>query len=75
MKPFELREFFIDELDQKLHDLYEEFMAMRFKKSTETPKASEMRRVRKEIARVKTIMREKRQYERTGKTTENTGKI
>lgn len=59
MKPFELREFSIEELKQKLHDLYEELMDMRFKKATETPKPSEIKRVRREIARVKTIIREK----------------
>lgn len=59
MKPFELREFSTDELKQKLHDLREEFMSMRFKKQTETPKPSDIRKTKKDIARIKTIMRER----------------
>lgn len=59
MKPFELREFSADELRQKLHDLREELMSMRFKKQTETPKPSDIRKTKKEIARIKTIIRER----------------
>jgi len=59
VKPFELREFSTDELRQKLHDLREELMSMRFKKQTETPKPSDIRKTKKEIARIKTIIRER----------------
>lgn len=59
MKPFELREFSTDELRQKLHDLREELMSMRFKKQTETPKPSDIRKAKKGIARIKTIIRER----------------
>ncbi|MEA3432780.1 MAG: 50S ribosomal protein L29 [bacterium (Candidatus Stahlbacteria) CG08_land_8_20_14_0_20_40_26] len=59
MKPFELREFSADELKQKLHDLHEEFMSIRFKKQAETPKPSDIKKIKREIARIKTILREK----------------
>jgi len=59
VKPFELREFSTAELKQKLHDLREESMSMRFKKQTETPKPSDIRKTKKDIARIKTIMRER----------------
>jgi len=59
VKPFELREFSTDELKQKLHDLREELMSIRFKQQAETPKPSDIKKLKREIARVKTIMREK----------------
>ena len=48
MKPFELREFSADELKQKLHDLHEEFMSIRFKKQAETPKPSDIKKIKRE---------------------------
>ncbi len=59
MKPFELREYSDDELDQKLHELQEQLMGLRFKKHSETPKPSDIRKIKLEIARVKTILRER----------------
>lgn len=60
MKPFELREFSEDELMQKIHDLREELMTLRFKKHSETPKPSDMKKIQLEIARIKTILRERK---------------
>lgn len=60
MKPFELREFSTDELKQKLHELREDLMSIRFKKHSETPKPSDIRKTKREIARIKTIMRERK---------------
>lgn len=59
MKPYELREFSDDELEQKLHELREGLMSLNFKKHSETPKPSDIRKIRVDIARIKTILRER----------------
>ncbi len=64
MKSFELREFSEDELMQKIHDLREELMTLRFKKHSETPKPSDMKKIQLEIARIKTILRERKAEEK-----------
>ncbi len=60
MRPFELREFSMDELEQKLHEMREKLMGMRFKKYVETPKPSDIKKTRREIARIKTLINEKK---------------
>jgi len=60
MKPKELRELSIPELKERLVKLREELMNLRFQKSIhklENP--MRIRQVRREIARVLTILREK----------------
>jgi len=60
MKPNELREMNLSELKLKKNDLLEEVFNLRFQKSTnrlENP--MKIREAKKDIARVKTIIKEK----------------
>lgn len=60
MKPNEIREMNVDELKLKESDLLEELFNLRFQKSMnrlENP--LKIKEVKKDIARVKTIMKEK----------------
>jgi len=60
LKPNEIREMNISELIMKEQDLQEEFFNLRFQKVTNKLENSwKLHEVRKDIARVKTIMREK----------------
>lgn len=61
MKAQELREMTIDDLEMKGRDLVKELFNLKLRHSTgqlEDPMA--IRRTRKDLARVKTILREKR---------------
>ncbi|MBN2017698.1 MAG: 50S ribosomal protein L29 [Candidatus Cloacimonetes bacterium] len=65
MKPNEIREMNLTELEMKERDLQEEYFNLRFQKVTnrlENP--WKLHEVRKDIARVKTIIREKQQQEK-----------
>lgn len=54
-----LREMTTEELNTKLHELGEELFSLRFRsKSPGIPNPLKLRQLRREIARVKTIMRE-----------------
>ena len=54
-----LREMTPEELNTKLHELGEEFFSLRFRnKSPGIPNPLKLRQLRRDIARVKTIMRE-----------------
>lgn len=60
MEASELREMTVAELNSVLHDLKEELFALRFQKSRGNLQSPHrFRHVRKDIARVKTIFREK----------------
>ena len=61
-KPEGLRELKTDELEQKLAVLTEERFRLAFKRGTEAiPNALQFRTMRREIARIKTILRERKQ--------------
>lgn len=61
MKPSELRELSIDQLNEKEKDFREEEFKLRFQKATgQLEQTARLKSLRKEIARVKTIVREKR---------------
>lgn len=60
MKAREIREKPTDELLHDLHELETELMQFRFERVTERElRPSTIRRVRKDIARIKTILRER----------------
>jgi large subunit ribosomal protein L29 len=60
MKPRELKELSVDELAVKEKEIREEEFKLRFKHATgQLDKTDRLRRLRRDIARVKTIMREK----------------
>lgn len=56
----ELRALSDIELNQKLHETYQELMNLRFRKATkQLDNTSRVRTVRREIAKIKTVMRER----------------
>jgi large subunit ribosomal protein L29 len=62
MKAQELRVRTVDELQKEILDLFREQFKLRMQKGTEQlVRNSELRRVRRDIARVKTILAEKQQ--------------
>ncbi len=61
MKASELREKTLDELRDTLHELLKEQFNLRMQQSTgQLARHHQMRQVRRDIARVKTVMNEKR---------------
>ncbi|HYA03984.1 MAG TPA: 50S ribosomal protein L29 [Syntrophobacteria bacterium] len=62
MKPTELRQLSIEELETKERELVEALFNLRFQHGTnQLDNTAQMGKTRKDIARVKTIMAEKRQ--------------
>jgi large subunit ribosomal protein L29 len=60
MKPRELRDLSVDELGAKEKEFREEEFNLRFKHATgQLEKTARLRQLRRDIARVKTIMKEK----------------
>lgn len=60
MKPKELRDLSVEELGTKEKEFREEEFKLRFKKATgQLEKTAQLTQVRRNIARVKTIIREK----------------
>ena len=60
MKAEEIRKKTIDQLKNELHNLYKESFNLRFQKSSgQLENTSRIFKVRKLIARIKTIMKEK----------------
>ncbi len=60
MKPRELRDLSVDELANKEREFKEEEFKLRFKHATgQLEKTARLRQLRRDIARVKTIMSEK----------------
>lgn len=60
MKARELRDLSVDELQSKEKEFLEEEFNLRFKHATgQLEKTDRLRKLRKDIARVKTILREK----------------
>lgn len=60
MKPKEIRALSNKELEKKLEELYRELLNLRFRLATRQLKqTSEIRKVKKSIARIKTILRER----------------
>ena len=65
MKPQEIRELGRDELKGKEKELQEQLFRLRFQKSLgQLDNALKLREVRRDIARVKTVLREKQAGER-----------
>jgi large subunit ribosomal protein L29 len=68
MKPSEIRALSVDELKQKENDLRKELFNLRFQLSKgELQSNSRIRAVRKDIARIMTVMTEKGASEGAGK--------
>lgn len=62
LKPDALRELKTDELEQKLAGLVEERFRLAFRRATEAmPNPLQLRTLRRDIARIKTILRERNQ--------------
>ena len=60
MKPRELRELSVEELAAKEKEFREEEFKLRFKHATgQLDKTDRLKRLRRDVARVKTILREK----------------
>lgn len=60
MRVDEVREKSTDDLREELDESYRELMNLRFRWMThQLPSVSEMKRVKKTIARIKTVMRER----------------
>jgi large subunit ribosomal protein L29 len=60
MKARELRELSVDQLEAKEKEFREEEFKLRFKHATgQLEKTSRIRQIKKDIARVKTVIREK----------------
>ncbi|HKO02936.1 MAG TPA: 50S ribosomal protein L29 [Thermoanaerobaculia bacterium] len=60
MKPAELREKSIDELQTRERDLNEQLFKLRFQRATgNMEQPSKIRQVRREIARIKTLLNER----------------
>ena len=65
MKPQEIRELGKDELKGKEKELQEQLFRLRFQKSLgQLDNALKLREVRRDIARVKTVLRERQAGER-----------
>ncbi len=62
MRPGEIREMTEEELEEKVGELKEKLFNLRFQKSTgELDNTAELKKTKKDIARVKTIKREREQ--------------
>lgn len=60
MKPQELREMSVEDLESKVHELTEEKFRLRFRSATESiENPIRFRTIRRDIARIKTILKEK----------------
>ena len=60
MKPNELREMSLEDLESKLNELTEERFRLRFRSATESiENPMRFRAIRRDIARIKTILKEK----------------
>ena len=60
MKPAELREKSVDELQTRERDLNEQLFKLRFQRATgNMEQPSKIRQVRREIARIKTLLGER----------------
>lgn len=62
MRPGEIREMTEEELEEKAGELKEKLFNLRFQKSTgELDNTAELKKTKKDIARVKTVQREREQ--------------
>jgi large subunit ribosomal protein L29 len=60
VKPNELREMSLEDLESKLNELTEERFRLRFRSATESiENPMRFRAIRRDIARIRTILREK----------------
>jgi len=60
MKASKIREMSVDQLEGEIHDLSQQLFKLRFQKATgQLENNHKMRQVRKDLARVKTILTEK----------------
>ncbi|HET6798896.1 MAG TPA: 50S ribosomal protein L29 [Gemmatimonadales bacterium] len=60
MKPQELREMSVEDLESKVNELTEEKFRLRFRSATESiENPIRFRTIRRDIARIKTILKEK----------------
>jgi large subunit ribosomal protein L29 len=62
MRPSEIREMTEEELEEKAGELKEKLFNLRFQKSTgELDNTAELKKTKRDVARVKTIQREREQ--------------
>ncbi len=62
MRPSEIREMTEQELEEKVGELKEKLFNLRFQKSTgELDNTAELKKTKRDVARVKTIQREREQ--------------
>jgi len=62
MRPSEIREMTEEELEEKVGELKEKLFNLRFQKSTgELDNTAELKKTKKDVARVKTVQREREQ--------------
>jgi large subunit ribosomal protein L29 len=62
MKPVEIRDLSLNEMQAKIQDLRSEAFNIRIKRSTgQLENTARLKQLRRDIARVETIMREKRE--------------
>jgi large subunit ribosomal protein L29 len=62
MKPMEIRELTSDDLRARVHDLDDQLFRLRIQKSMGQLEApAKVRQIRRDLARMKTILREKEQ--------------
>ncbi len=62
MKPAEIRELTLDDLRARVHELGDQLFRLRIQKSMGQLEApAKVRQVRRDLARIKTILREKEQ--------------
>jgi large subunit ribosomal protein L29 len=61
LKPHDLREESIEELDKRVADMQDQLMKLRFQRATgQLDDSHKIRNVRKDLARVMTVINEKR---------------
>jgi len=71
LKPSELREMTIEELKEKEKELRKELFNLRFQKATgEIQNPNRIKQVKRDIARILTIITEKERQKRNNKETE-----
>lgn len=64
MKPAELRQLTVDELQRRLDETYQELFNLRFQLATkQLANTSRVQQVKRDIARIKTLLREASQKE------------
>jgi large subunit ribosomal protein L29 len=68
MKVTEIRDLAVDELQQRVHDMDDQLFRLRIQKSMgQLEAAHKLKAVRRDLARVKTVLREKETAQASGR--------